>query len=54
MVVAQTLIRNGNGACAGAGAYLRIDIPYGWHNVRAFCSLSNHFGSPTKNMRKWI
>lgn len=30
MVGAQTLIRTGNGASAGAGAYLRIDIPYGW------------------------
>ena len=25
---AQTLIRTGNGACAGVGAYVRIDIPY--------------------------
>lgn len=29
-IEAQTLTRTGNGACAGAGAYLRIDIPYGW------------------------
>lgn len=53
MLVAQTLIRTGNRASASAGAYLIIDIPYGWHNVRAYCSLSNLLGSPTNNMRAW-